>query len=391
MKSKPTQADLFDEELPALSLPTDYDTVRPDYMEVSQIYLTRGSISTPERRQFVERIIRIFPEVKVIECLDTPHNRIELNEADAIALHKIGKKTLVFGELKNAVRFSQEEGNTCPNYWHFSPYGFCPYGCKYCYLAGTQGVKFSPTVKIYVNLPEMLVEIDHIARRLKKPVAFYIGKLQDALALDPLTAYSTVLIPFFTKHPYARLTLLTKSTNVSRLVNQQHLGHTILSWSINPPDVCSSFEENVPDIEKRLEAMRCVALAGYPVRAVMMPLIPIDGWQDKYASFTRHLIETVPVQRLTLGGICSYQSARRLMERKSGSNNPISVNIEDKLKSQDGRARYSEALRRDMYSIITEVVRSHRSELDLALCLEEKACWQKAGLENNIGRCNCVL
>ncbi len=92
---------------------------------------------------------RVYPEAKVMECLDTPHNRIDLSENDNLALHRRGKQTLVFGELKNAVRFSEEEGNACPNYWHFSPYGFCPYGCKYCYLAGTQGVKFSPTVKIY--------------------------------------------------------------------------------------------------------------------------------------------------------------------------------------------------------------------------------------------------
>ena len=302
-----------------------------------------------------------------------------------------GKQTLVFGELKNAVRYSEEEGNTCPNYWHFSPYGYCPYGCKYCYLAGTQGVKFSPTVKIYVNLPEMLVEIDHIARRLGNPTAFYIGKLQDALALDSLTAYSTILVPFFTEHPYARLTLLTKSTSIDRLIKLEHRGHSILSWSVNPPEVCQIFEENVPSIEERLEAMRRVASAGYPVRAVMMPIIPAKGWQDIYTAFARHLIETVPLQRLTLGGICSYKAARGLMESKLGPHNPVSLNIDDKLKSRDGRARYSDSLRYEVYSLITQVVRSYRPELELALCLEDKELWRKAGLENNIGRCNCVL
>ena len=279
--------------------------------------------------------MRSLPEAKVTECLDTPHNRIELDETDALMLPRMGKQTLVFGELKNSVRFSEEEGNTCPNYWHFSPYGFCPYGCKYCYLAGTQGVKFSPTVKIYVNLPEMLAEIDLIARRPQKPTAFYIGKLQDALALDPLTAYSTVLVPFFAAHPYARLTLLTKSTNINRLINLESRGHSILSWSVNPSEVCRIFEENVPCIEERWEAMRGAAKAGYPIRAVMMPIIPVEGWQDIYAAFTRHLIETVPLQWLTIGGICSYKSARWLMESKAGLYNPISVNIDGKIKSQD--------------------------------------------------------
>ena len=146
-----------------------------------------------------------------------------------------------------------------------------------------------------------------------------------------------------------------------------------------------------PVLKNDLEAMRAAASAGYPIRAVMMPIIPVAGWQDIYAAFTRQLIETVPLQRLTIGGICSYKSARWLMESKSGLRNPISLNIDDKLKSQDGRARYSGSLRQQIYSVITSVVRRYRPELELALCLEEKELWQNTGLENNIGHCNCVL
>ena len=391
MKNNPGQIDLFIGNSLRLSLPAYYLPVRPDHMTISQIYLTQGSLSSPERRCFIERICNLYPEAKVVECLDIPHNRVELNETDALAIHRIGKRILVFGELKNAVRFSEEEGNTCPNYWHFSPYGFCPYGCKYCYLAGTQGVKFSPTVKIYVNLPEMLIEIDRIARRLGTPTSFYIGKLQDALALDSLTAYSAVLIPFFAEHPYARLTLLTKSSNINRLIKQEHREHTVLSWSVNPPEVCQIFEENVPGIEERMEAMRRAASAGYPVRAVMMPIIPVSGWQNIYTIFIRRLIETVPLQRLTLGGICSYKTARHLMEAKLGSNNTVSLSINDKIKSLDGRTRYSSSLRLEIYTLITQVVKKVRPELGLALCLEDKELWQQTGHENNLGLCNCVL
>lgn len=392
MKHNYDQMNLFSETIPRFSLPTDYEPVRPDYVEVSRIYLAKGSISTPERKRFVEGICRLYPEGEVREYPDTPHNRIEFNETDALALHRTGKQTLVFGELKAAVRFSQEEGNTCPNYWHFSPYGFCPYDCKYCYLAGTQGVKFSPTVKIYVNLPEMLDEINRIARRKGKTTAFYLGKLQDALALDPLTAYSTILVPFFAEHPLARLTLLTKSTHVDRLLELDHRGHTILSWSVNPPEVCKVFEENIPGVEERLEAMRRVALAGYPVRAVMMPIIPIEGWQEIYITFTERLIETIPIQRLTLGGVCIYRGARKLMERKMGVDNAISTHIDDSSQTAgDGRARYPQALRKSAYSIIIEAVRRIRPDLELALCLEELDLWRRTGLEKRMGHCNCVL
>ncbi len=375
-----------------VSLPRDYGPVRPAYFEVARIYLARGSLATSERRRFVERICDLYAEARVEQRLDTPHNRLRLGGRDPLGLHQAGKHTLVFGELETAVRFAQESGNACPNYWHFSPYGFCPHDCKYCYLAGTPGVRFSPSVKIYVNLPEMLAEIDRIARRQETPTAFYLGKLQDSLALDPLTAYSTVLVPFFAEHPWARLTVLTKSANVDRVLDLQHRGHSILSWSVNPPEVSAMFEENVSSIDERLEAMHRVAERGYPVRAIMMPIIPIEGWQDVYTRFTDRLLRTTAIQRLTLGGICIYRSARDLMERKMGMRNVVSEHIDaTSPKAGDGRARYSRDLRHEVYSLIIESARRLRPDLEIALCLEEQALWESTGLMASIGRCNCRL
>ena len=386
------QRDIFGAAVFSPSLPEDYEPVRPAYFDVERIYLARGSIATPERRRFVERICALYPAASVEERLDAPHNRLRLGGRDPLGLHLAGKHTLVFGELESAVRFSEEKGNACPNYWHFSPYGFCPYGCRYCYLAGTPGVKFSPSVKIYVNLPEILLEIDRIARRQLRPTAFYLGKLQDSLALDPLTAYSRVLVPFFAEHPWARLTLLTKSAHVDRLLDLEHRKHSILSWSVNPPEVSAMFEENVPSIDERLEAMRRVAERGYPVRAIMMPIIPIDGWLDVYRAFTERLLEAVPIRRLTLGGICIYRSARDLMESKMGMRNTVSQHIDRASPvAGDGRARYPRSLRHEVYSMIIASARRIRSDLEIALCLEEEALWESTGLAGSMGRCNCRL
>lgn len=201
-----------------------------------------------------------------------------------------------------------------------------------------------------------------------------------------------MLVPFFASHPFAHLILLTKSTHVERLLHLEHGGRTVLSWSVNPPEVSAAFEENVPEIDDRLDAMRRAAEYGYPVRAVMMPIIPVDGWQDAYAAFTERLLETVPIRRLTLGGICIYRGARELMERKLGTANSVSANIDSRSRSDgDDRARYSQALRNQVYSLIIERARRTRPDLELALCLEEKAVWESVGLTDSLGRCNCRL
>ncbi len=373
------------------SLPAEYEVIRPRHFEVERIYLTRGTLATPERRRLVEEICNLYPEAEIVECLDMPHNRIDFGKSDPAALHTAGKRTLVFGELRTAVRFSEERGNTCPNYWHFSPYGFCPYGCKYCYLAGTRGVWYSPSVKIYVNLPGILAKIDRIANRVAKLTAFYLGKLQDGLAPDPLTAYSTILVPFFACHDFARQVILTKSNCVDRLLKLDHRGHTILSWSVNPPEVVSQFEENVPTMDERLDAMRRCAERGYPIRAVLMPSIPVRNWKETYADFLRRLLVSIPIRRLTLGGICIYKGARWLMEQKLGPENEISLHIDEGSTAADGRMRYSPRLRIEMYAHMIRVAREIRPQIELALCLEEADVWKAVGLEENIGRCNCVL
>jgi len=44
--------------------------------------------------------------------------------------------------------------------------------------------------------------------------------------------------------------------------------------------------------------MRRCAEAGYPVRAVFMPLIPINGWRVAYGGFVKEPVEAVPLERL---------------------------------------------------------------------------------------------
>jgi spore photoproduct lyase len=200
------------------------------------------------------------------------------------------------------------------------------------------------------------------------------------------------MVPFFAEHPWARLTLLTKSAYVDRLLDLDHRRHSILSWSVNPPEVSTIFEENVPGIDERLDAMRRVAERGYPVRAIMMPVIPIDGWQDIYDSFTKRLLETVPIHRLTLGGICIYRNAQDLMERKMGPRNAVSTHIDRaSFKAGDGRVRYPRSLRHEVYSLIIRSARRLRPDIGIALCLEERALWESTGLIGNIGQCNCNL
>jgi DNA repair photolyase len=358
----------------------------------SRIVLANGSNRTERRRRFAEEICAAYPAAEVIEAFGTPHNRVDLGESHPLRLHERGKQTLVLGEHRSAVRFSDEGGNACPNYWHFSPYGFCPYGCHYCYLAGTPGVWFSPSVKIFLNLEEILAEVDRTAARLGRPTAFYLGKLQDGLALEPLSGYARTMIPFFARQSYARMVILTKSGDVKNLLDLEHAGRTILSWTVNAPQVAQRFERNTPDVTARLNAIRRCAEAGYPVRAVVMPIIPVADWQEIYGQFVTQLLESGPLSRITLGSICSYPQAQRLMELKLGRQNAISTLLAcGPTKSDDGRLRFSRSTREEVYRHLIGCIRRLRPDLEVGLCLEDEAMFAALELTESMGRCNCVL
>jgi len=358
----------------------------------SRIVLAKGSNRTQRRRRLAERICAAYPGAEVVEAFGVPHNRVDLGESDPLRLHERGKQTLVLGEHRSAVRFSDEGGNACPNYWHFSPYGFCPYGCHYCYLAGTPGVWFSPTVKIFLNLEEILAEVDRTATQLGRPTAFYLGKLQDGLALEPLSGYGRTMIFFFARHPHARMVILTKSADVENLADLDHGGRTILSWTVNAPEVALRFEKNTPNVTARIDAMRRCAQAGYPVRAVLMPIIPVADWQETYARFMVTLLESVPLSRITLGSICSYPQAQRLMERKVGRQNAVSTLLHRApAKSDDGRLRFTRPTREEVYRYLIGCIRRHRPDLEIGLCLEDEPMFASLDLQESIGRCNCLL
>lgn len=356
------------------------------------IVLAKGSVSTATRRALVDRVLAVYPKAKVVEQLAVPHNQVRIEADDPLELHYRGHRVLVFGEHRSAVGVSDEVGNTCPNFRHFSPYGFCPYGCSFCYLSGTQGVRFSPTVKIFVNLDEILGEIDRIARRLGREEAFYLGKLQDGMALDPLTGYSRTMIPFFADHPYARLRILSKGADFDNVLDLDHRGRTILCWSLNPPAVRQDYELVTPTVGDRLGTMRRCAEAGYPIRVMLMPIIPIPDWRRHYDELLGELLTSIKLDRITLGGICSYGPALQLMEAKLGRGNLISRSLTVLENApDDGRTRYPRERRAEIYGHLLNTIKRLRPELTCALCMEDVELARELGVGDNIGRCNCIL
>lgn len=60
--------------------------------------------------------------------------------------------------------------------------------------------------------------------------------------------------------------------------------------------------------------MRKCTDVGYRLRAVIMPIVPIEGWQNIHTHFLETLLVNILLDRITLGQICSYSGALQLQE-----------------------------------------------------------------------------
>ena len=359
-----------------------------------EIVVTKGARARPHYEEFLGKIRRAYPRAQWIERPDVSHMSARPSgNHDEIARTAAAKKTLAIGTLGRSVRRSQESDIVCPNYWHFSTTSFCHYDCLYCYLAGSCSTIASPAVKVYVNLEQILAELLRKCSRLDAETSFYLGKLQDGLNLDFLTNYSKILVPFFAEQRHARFVFLTKSDDVTNLVESDHRGRTIATWSVNAPAFARRWERGAPSVHRRLIAARQCSDAGYPVRFIIMPMLPACGWENHYEKLIEKLFSSVLPQRITLGGICSFPTARRLACTRSGSGDELCelLSGERLARSPDGRLRFPRDERIAMYRFVIDRIQSHCPDMPVALCLETADVWHAVELRPAEARCNCVV
>jgi len=171
----------------------------------------------------------------------------------------------------------------------------CPAHCQYCYLAGS--LQGPPAIRVFANLPEILKNLIPY-EGLHSITTFEASCYTDPLSLEHLTGGLAKTIGFFAEREHSHLRFVTKFEAVSDLVSIKHNGHTRFRSSLNAYPIAQRLETGTPGVEKRLGALRRIALpafqggGGYPIGIVLAPIIPIPDWQVEY----RRLLSDVAEQ-----------------------------------------------------------------------------------------------
>ena len=242
-------------------------------------YLDPKILKYPEAKSVIEYLkslnIPIVNSKKVVIDCDTPEKN-----------YAMAKKTVLFttnGQKKLvSCRPSAD--------YQFSLSSSCPANCEYCYLQTTQGEK--PFMKIFLNLEEIFEVIQsYIDKNKPNITSFECASITDPVALEHLSGNLKRCIEYFGESSLGRLRLVTKFDDVDSLLGLKHNKHTKFRFTLNSRYVINNFEHNTSSFNERIDAVKKIAVAGYPIGFIIAPIMIYDNWKEEY----KELFETLRI------------------------------------------------------------------------------------------------
>ncbi len=336
-------------------------------LRINRVVLAEGAFSHPFTRAVLDRLKGIVPEK-----FASPHEMTPLGEPIS------EKETLV---LSN---FHGEMLKPCPGTKEYICCGYqilhlgtnCPLDCSYCIL---QDYLTQPALRVFVNLEERLALLKkRFDAEPDKIFRVGTGEFTDSLALDPVTGWTDVLLPYFAARNNAVLELKTKTTRIEGLLRSAHRNRVVVSWSLNSPLIAANEEHGAPSIRKRIEAAKRVQEEGYAVGFHFDPLIRHPGWREGYMETIEWLDRSLDPKRViwvSMGSMRYMRGLESIIRRR----HPRSRILEGEfVPGADGKMRYFRPLRTELYSFVAELLGRWHKELGVYLCMENHDVWEEA-------------
>jgi len=262
----------------------------------------------------------------------------------------------------------------CCGYYVINPITNCPMDCSYCVL---QGYLNNPFLTLYSNWDDLLEEVEGFLAIGRPPLSrLGTGELSDSLALESLFPISQFLVRFFA-NKNAILELKTKSTEVERLLSLDHRGRTVVSWSLNPPQVIEEEERGTASLEKRIDAAKRCQEAGYPLGFHFDPMIDYEGWEEGYEKLVDFLFSRIDPKRvvwISLGGFRYPAQLKGIAEERFPKTR---IFLGELFPGGDGKFRYLKTIRVEMYRKMVKWLKQVSPDLFVYLCMESQEVWKE--------------
>jgi len=289
-----------------------------------------------------------------------------------------GKKVLVLDDFKGDFlkQCPGTKGFICCNYYVLNLTTNCPLDCTYCILQ--EYLENNPVLKIFVNIEDALRQIKKIHQDNQGvPIRIGTGELTDSLALDHITRFSEILIPFFEEKKNLFLELKTKSNRTQSLLQFKGIKNTIISWSLNPQSIIDEEEFYSASLKERLEAASQCQRQGFKTSFHFDPIILYEGWEKDYKALIKKLFDHISPENIpwiSLGGLRYRPSMKTIVKSRFPTTKLMAGEL---LLCEDGKARYFRPQRKKMYKLIVSWLREYYNNLNLYFCMEDQNMWKE--------------
>jgi len=304
-----------------------------------------------------------------IEEIDTYSEYVQNNKFNIAQL----KKPLVF-IIKEKWDFLKR----CPctklhlpcGYWILNLGFGCPFDCSYCFLQ--QYTNF-PGIILPANIEKFFEKFDRFSKKIKRPIRIGTGEFCDSLALDPITEYSKLLIPYFSKKNVL-FELKTKSTNINNILSINPSKNIIISWSLNPQSIIKTEEKGTPSLKERLLAAKKIQKAGFSLAFHFDPIIYTKDWKKYYKKVIDTLYTCInpSFAWISLGTLRGNRGLKTVSEARFPKS---SIFYGELLLAEDKKLRYPEFLRKEIYQTMVKYIKEYDNKTPLYLCMENKNTW----------------
>ncbi|MBF0531638.1 MAG: hypothetical protein HQL23_00910 [Candidatus Omnitrophica bacterium] len=239
----------------------------------------------------------------------------------------------------------------------------CALECVYCFLPGYMN---EPGIVIPGNLEEYFQRIDGYGQGLR----FGSGQFTDSLVFDHITRFSPRIIDFFRGRPNDIFEFKTKSDAIELILAAPAGENIVISWSLNPQKIIETAEFFTAGLTARLDAAKRCAAAGYRVGFHFDPIIFYPEWERDYFAVVDRIFSSVPPRRvawISLGCLRLTLKLKKAIENRFPDNTILNGEM---TAGFDGKLRYPERVRRDIYKKMRERIAGHDPNVWVYLCME---------------------
>ena len=335
--------------------------------QFQKVYIEEEALSSLSAKN----AFKIFPKNQIHVIKDSKQTPGLLNPKE----FNNSKKQLLLKKFKGKF-FKRcpgaKPGLLCCNYFVLNLGQHCEMDCSYCYL---QSFINFPFVTIYTNIESALEELNQLNMDHQK-LRIGTGEITDSLSLDDVSQHSARLIEYFNKKPSWTLEFKTKSANIKNFIESPHKGNVIVSWSMNPEYIITKEEKDTASLKERLKSARLARGKGFPIAFHIDPIIYHTNWRENYSDFIQQITQMFKPQNLahiSLGALRFAPSQKAFMRERLGKNSLIPYG--EYFKSADGKLRYDQDLRKEMFSFIHQCFKQASPQWKIFLCMENKENW----------------